>query len=281
MDPSRAVGKSMNKNSKRIFGVKDNYEYIVPAVDRAARILMLLRTQGRDMTIAEITEETGWHKSSVHKLLVTLSHHGLLDRDEETKRYSLGIGLIGYGQFVFNNLDSANATRSLLKQLADFSGETANYCLVQGGKVIVVDSVESRIDLRVVPPVGTVNSLTMKSNGKAVLAFLPESQAKKIIQEEELQAFTKKSITDPEAFYRELSLVRKRGYATDFEEFREGISAISVPVFNSTGKVIGTLSLIAPASRMTADKASSYGKKCMEAAAHLSSVVSYQDPAKR
>lgn len=269
----------MNQNSKSIISVEDNYEYIVPAVDRAARILMLLKTEGRGMTIAEITEATGWHKSSVHKLLVTLSHHGLLDRDEETKRYSLGIGLIGYGQFVLNNLDFANAARSLLKQLADFSSETANYCLLQGKKMVVVDSVESKIELRVVPPVGTMDPLTMKSNGKAVLAFLPESQVKKIIQEEGLPALTKNSITEPEAFYSELSVVRKQGYATDLEEFREGISAVSAPVFNSTGKAVGALSLVAPASRMGEDKASIYGKKCAEAAAHLSSIVSYQDPA--
>ncbi len=267
----------MNQNTKSIFGVEDNYEYIVPAVDRAARILMLLRTEGRGMTIAEITEATGWHKSSVHKLLVTLSHHGLLDREEETKRYSLGIELIGYGQFVLKNLDFANAARSLLKQLADFSGETANYCLVQGKKIVVVDSVESRIELRVVPPIGTADPLMMKSNGKAVLAFMPESQVKKIIEEEGLSALTKKSITESEAFHSELAAVRKRGYATDFEEFREGISAVSAPVFNSAGKVVGALSLVAPASRMDEDKAAIYGKKCAEAAAHLSSIVSYQN----
>ena len=268
----------MNQNSESNLSVVSNYEYVVPAVDRAARILMLLRTEARDMTLAEITETTGWHKSSVHKLLVTLNHHGLLDRHEETRRYSLGIELIGYGQFVLNNLDLANAAKPLLKQLADFSGETANYCLLQGRKMVVVDSIESRIHLRVVPPIGTTNFLTTKSNGKAVLAFLPESQAKKIIQEEGLPALTKNSIIKPEAFHRELAAVRKRGYAADFEEFREGISGVSAPVFNSTGQVVGTLSLIAPASRMTRAKASSYGKKCAEAAAHLSSIVFSQKP---
>ncbi len=266
---------------KSISSVGENYEYIVPAVDRAARILTLLRTEGRGMTIAEITEATGWHKSSVHKLLVTLSRHGLLDRNEETRRYSLGIELIGYGQFVLNNLDLAHAARSFLKQLADFSGETANYCLLQGRKIVIVDSIESRIELRVVPPIGTVNSLTLKSSGKAVLAFLPESQVNEIIQEEGLPELTKNSITKPEAFHRELAIVRKQGYATDFEEFREGISAVSAPVFNSEGKAIGVLSVVAPASRMPEDKVSSYGKKCAEAAAHLSAIVSCQDSAKR
>lgn len=279
MNSSQAGDNSVDQNIKGIVGAEDNYEYIVPAVDRAARILMLLRAQGRGMTIAEITEATGWHKSSVHKLLVTLSHHGLLDREEETKRYSLGIELIGYGQFVLNNLDFANAARSLLKQLADFSGETANYCLVQGKKIVVVESVESRIELRVVPPIGTADPLTMKSNGKAVLAFMPESQVKKIIEEEGLRALTRKSITEPEAFYGELAAVREKGYAADLEEFREGISAVSAPVFNAAGKVVGALSLVAPASRMGEDKAAVYGRKCAEAAAHLTSIVSYQNSA--
>jgi len=74
----------MNQNGTGRAGKDDNYEYIVPAVDRAARILMLLRKAARPMTIAEVTEATGWHKSSVHKILLTLSRHGFLDRDETT-----------------------------------------------------------------------------------------------------------------------------------------------------------------------------------------------------
>ena len=263
----------MSQNSKNASGEDAGYEYIVPAVDRAARILALLRTKGRGMTIAELAEATGWHKSSVHKLLVTLSHHGLLDRNEPTKQYSLGIALIAYGQSVLNNLDIAYAAKSFLRDLAEYTGETANYCVLRGTQIVLVDSIESKTDLRVVPPIGTINSLTTKSSGKAVLAFLPESQADQIIQTEGLPAFTKNSITEPKAFRKELAAIRKRGYATDFEEFREGISAISAPVFSSTGKVLGTLSLVAPAFRLTKDKATQYGKKCAEAASQLSAMM--------
>lgn len=75
----------------------DKRAYIVPAVDRAARLLSLLRTETQ-MTISEITEATGWHKSSVHKLVVTLNHHGLLDHDESTRKYSLGAVLAEYDE---------------------------------------------------------------------------------------------------------------------------------------------------------------------------------------
>ncbi len=265
--------KKMERNTRNTSAAREGYQYIVPAVDRAARILQLLRSSARSMTIAEVAEATGWHKSSVHKLLVTLSHHGLLDRNETTKRYSLGIALINYGQYVLKNLDVASATKTFLKRLAEYSGETANYCVLRGKQMLIVDSIESKGDLRVVPPIGTVNSVTTKSNGKAVLAFLPESEMSEIIKSEGLPALTKNSITEPDAFLRELAAIRKRGYATDLEEFREGISAVSAPVFNSTGQVVGTLSLVAPAFRMTKEKLSQCGNKCVEIAEQLSAMI--------
>jgi IclR family transcriptional regulator, KDG regulon repressor len=267
------INKNGMQDAKSVSGADGNYEYAVPAVDRAARILQLLRTNGRGMTIAEVSEATDWHKSSVHKILVTLNHHGLLDRNETTKQYSLGLALIDYGQFVLKKLDVVHAARTFLKELSEFSGETANYSILRGMQLIIVDSVESEGDLRVVPPIGTVNVIPTKSTGKAALAFMPEEEIDRIIDSDGLSAFTKYSITDREAFRRELALIRKRGYAVDLEEFREGISAISAPVFNSSREIVGTLSLVAPAFRMTKDKASSFGKKCSETAARLSTMI--------
>jgi DNA-binding IclR family transcriptional regulator len=72
---------------------EDAGKYSVPAVDRAARIIMMLGTRTREMTLAEIAAATGYHKGSVHKILATLSHHGFLSRNEETKRYFLGLAV--------------------------------------------------------------------------------------------------------------------------------------------------------------------------------------------
>jgi IclR family transcriptional regulator, KDG regulon repressor len=273
IEPTMAINKSMRQAFQNKTRTNESYGYIVPAVDRAARILRLLREKARSMTIAEVAEATGWHKSSVHKLLVTLNHHGFLDRNEETKQYSLGITLIEYGQFVLKKLDVAAAVKTLLKELAEYSGETVNYCIRRGMQMVVADSIESRIELRVVPPIGTMNLITEKSSGKAALAFLPENEANAIIRAAEFPAFTKNSITNRDGFSKELAEIRKLGYATDFEEFREGVSAISAPVFNSMGEVVGTLSLVAPASRFTKDKVSHLGKKCAETAAKLSAMI--------
>jgi DNA-binding IclR family transcriptional regulator len=247
--------------------------YMVPAVDRAARILRMLSAGAQGMTLAEIAAATGWHKSSIHKILLTLNHHGFLDRNETTKRYALGFELVRCGQSVLNHLHIRNSAKLFLKSLADYSGETATLAVLRDTRIVIVDVEESTGELRVSPPIGTTDSITAKSNGKAVLAWLPEERVHEIIKTEGLPHKTGNSITKAKLYRKELAAVREQGYAIDIEEFQEGISAVSAPVFNSEGQIQGALSIIGPAFRMTKEKLRLYGGKCAEAAARLSPLL--------
>ena len=242
---------------------------MVPAVDRAVSILMMLAGSDRGMTLAEIASATGWHKSSVHKILITLDHHGFLDRDETTKRYTIGIELIRCGQAFLNRMLTNRSAKSLLRELADFSGETATLAILRETKIVILDVVESPGEIRVSPPIGTMDPATTKSNGKAVLAWLPEERVNGILETEGLPEKTRNSITDVKLYRKDLAAIRKRGYAVDIEEFQEGISAVSAPVFNSEGQVFGALSIIGFAFRMTKEKLHLYGEKCAETAGRL------------
>jgi IclR family KDG regulon transcriptional repressor len=263
----------VKQNPKDTSIEKSLSKYVVPAVDRAIRILLMLSRSSREMTLAEIAVETGWHKSSVHKILVTLEHHGFLDRNEGTKRYTLGIELAKCGQLVLNNFDINASAKLVLRELADYSGETATFAILRGTKIVIVDVVEPLGGLRVSPPIGTIDPVTAKSNGKAVLAFLPADRVDEIIQTEGLPSKTRNSITKEKNFQNELNTVREQGYAIDVEEFQEGISAVSAPVFGSDGQVFGTLSLVGPTFRMTKEKMQRYGRKCATKAAQLTPLI--------
>ena len=247
--------------------------YIVPAADRAARILSLLKTEGREMTIAEIADATGWHKGSVHRLLVTLNYHQLVDRDVMTKRYSLGVALLEYGRIALKGLDIRHVAKSFLKDLVDYSGETASLSVLRGTKITIVDVEESPNPMLVSINIGMAAPATTTSNGKVVLAYLPESQLKEIIRIEGLPSATKKSITSIRAYRAELATVRKRGYATDFGEYQEWIAGVSAPVFDARGQVLGALSVAGPLIRMPKEKVRNYGKKCAEMTSQLSAML--------
>jgi IclR family transcriptional regulator, KDG regulon repressor len=263
----------VNQNSGGPFIDDDISIYMVPAVDRAARILLMLSTNPQGMTLAEIVAATGWHKSSIHKILLTLGHHGFLDRNETTKSYSPGIALVRCGQSALKNLHINELAKSLLKELADFSGETANLAILRGSKMVIVDGVESAGELRVSPPIGTMDSVTAKSIGKAVMAYLPDKTVSEYIKAEGLPSKTKNSVTKLKQYRTELAAVRENGFAIDVEEFQEGANAVSAPVFSSEGQVLGALSIIGPAFRMTKGKMQLYGRKCADAADRLSPLI--------
>ena len=268
----RPRGKRINAPKQERIDAEDQ-TYIVPAVDRAARILSLLKTEGREMTIAQIADATGWHKGSVHRLLVTLNCHGLLDRDVMTKRYSLGVALLEYGRVALKGLDIRHTAKSFLKALADHSGETAALSVLRGSKITIVDSEESQNPMRVALNIGMSAPATTTSNGKAVLAYLPESQLNEILKIEGLPAATGKSITKIRAYRMDLAGIRKRGYATDYGEYQEWIVGVSAPLFDSRGQVMGALSVAGPIIRMTKAKVRDYGKKCVEMTTQLSAML--------
>lgn len=246
--------------------------YIVPAVERAIRILSLLKTEGRDMTIAEISGATGCNKSSIYKLLLTMDHYGLLARDPITKRYSLGVALIEYGRAVLNGFDIQHAAKPALRALAQYSGESVAVSILRGTKMTLVEVEESTAQVRISLAIGMTTSATATSHGKAVLAHLPESQLAEIMRIEGLAKNTKKSIVHPGLYRADLQAVRKRGYALDNEEFEEGIIGISAPVFASKA-AIGAISIVLPAFKTTKEKIRLYGRKCAEQAARLSALL--------
>jgi IclR family transcriptional regulator, KDG regulon repressor len=252
--------------------MKNNRPYLVPAIDRAARIMSLLQTEG-ELTLVEISEAIGLHKSSVHKIVVTLNYHGLLDRDAVTRKYSLGVALSEYGRTALSSLDVRRLAKPYLKTMVDYTGETAALAVLRDTKIVLVDVEEPQVQIRVSLRVGMSSPATTTSNGKAVLAWLPENRISEIMESEGLPAKTKNSIAKPGIFRNELKAVRARGYATDYEEYQKGISGISAPILNSKGTPIGALSLAIPTFRLAKGNVPKYGRKCAEMAAKLSEML--------
>ncbi len=263
-------GKYTTMESEAADVVSTQPVYLVPAVDRAFRILELLKIEGREMTLMEIAKATGWHKSSVHKLLVTMNHHGVLERDPLTKRYYIGITMAEYGRIALNNLDIRVTAKSFLKELVDYSNETAVLAILKGTKMIMIDKREPFLNIRVSPFIGMRFQATATANGKALLAWLPEEKVREILQIEGLPRSSKKAIVDVGAYSADLEETRRRGYAVDREEVYEGVSGVAAPVFTPGGKAIATLSIVGPEFRMTDEKIRDFGNKCVELAAKLS-----------
>ena len=91
----------------------------VQSVERAIAILKSFSIEKPERGVGELGRELGLHKSTASRLMQTLQRGGLLDRDPETKRYRLGLHLIGLASQVVAYMDVREVARPILRQLAE------------------------------------------------------------------------------------------------------------------------------------------------------------------
>src|SRR3977135_2218854 len=149
---------------------------MVPAVDRAARLLEVLELAARPMTISELARQLGINKGTMRDLLETLRAHGLLERDETRKEYRLGPRLARLGMAALGQLDRASVARPFLVDLASEINGTVLLVVPHGDRATIVDKVDGgRVAVEVSATVGRRIRLAAGALGKVFLATADEA----------------------------------------------------------------------------------------------------------
>ena len=89
--------------------------------------------------------------------------------------------------------------------------------------------------------------------GKAMLANMPQEKVETYLQRE-LEAYTDKTITDPQMLSEELLYTKQRGYAIDDMEHEFGVKCIAMPIFDNMKKVYAAISVSGHATHFTDEK---------------------------
>ena len=241
----------------------------IQSLARGLKILDILGQSSGGVSITELAEHLQVDKASASRLAATLARYGYVEKDEVTRRYQLGPQVVSLSRSVLTRLPLREAAKPFLRQLMEATGECAHLAVPAQGKALYIDQVESPATLRVNAQVGTMNPLHCTALGKALLAFgqlpLPES----------LEAHTPKTITSKKLLRRHLDEVRQAGYAVDDEEFDPGVRCIAVPVFDFRGKVVGSIGISGPASRITPERLSALADQVVEAGQALSERMNF------
>lgn len=216
----------------------------VQSFDRAVAILDAFTAERSEMGVSEIAGHTGLSRSTVHRLLVSLQHHELVQQLPNSKNYALGPHVLRLAQVAFAKVNLQYTARPIMTWLRDHCDETVGLHVLQGNTArIVLDQVESGQPLRrTYTDIGRPISIHQGAPGKVLLAHHPLDVQEEILSGR-LDAATPRTITDPNKLRAELRNVLKRDYALSFEERVPQISTISVPIRNHTETVISALSV--------------------------------------
>ncbi len=215
----------------------------IQSVERALIILDVLASKSEGMSLAQISEEIGLPKSTVHGLITTLRDYDYVSQSNETGNYKLGIHLFELGSKVQRAFNIRDAAMPVMKKLNKQFGETVHLGAEDNGEVLYLEKIAADSIFSIMSDVGIRLPMHCSGLGKVLLANKSEAEVKRVISQRGLPALTKRTITTQAKLKEELQRVKKRGYALDDGEIMEGLRCVGAPVRDESGKVLYAISV--------------------------------------
>ncbi|HAL62633.1 MAG TPA: IclR family transcriptional regulator [Chloroflexi bacterium] len=230
---------------------KDEQRYVIRSVSRALELLKTFSGVQSELSLAEISQRINLNRSTTFRLLVTLQAHGYVEQDQEARKYRLGVTCLELGSVFLNQSDIRKEALPILNGLRDDCKETVHLARLAGSEVVYLEKLEGLLPIGIMgSQVGRRAPAHCTGLGKAMLAYLPESEIRQLYGESGLRRFTPNTITDLTELRRELASIRERGFAIDNEEHEPEVKCVAVPIWNYRQKVVGAISVSGPAGRI-------------------------------
>ena len=256
-----------------------NSRQFVESLARGFRILSIVCQSKYPLRLSDLAEECDLTVSTIQRLTYTLQELGMIDRDPDTKRFRIGPKMITMALAVKQNLELRRVARPFMQQTSDAIGEVVGLGVLSGLKIILIEIVRTNHQLlNINMDIGAVIPPNATASGKAILAFLDESKAIKILQHSQMTKFTKNTMTSIKTYQSQLNKVRECGYALAIDENALGFSAIAAPVRDGNGAVIAATMIMVPSARISKKKLeSSFSRKIIQTADRISKALGYHN----
>jgi DNA-binding IclR family transcriptional regulator len=222
----------------------------VQVIERMFSLMDVLASREEAVTLKEISEKTGLHPSTAHRILNDLAIGRFVDRPHPGT-YRLGMRLLELGNLVKGRLNVRDAAMAPMRELHKQIHQPVNLSVRQGDEIVYVERAYSeRSGMQVVRAIGGHAPLHLTSVGKLFLAADDPQRVRAYATRTGLAGHTKNSITQLPVLERELSKVRQYGVARDDEELELGVRCMAAGIYDDQGKLVAGLSISAPTGRL-------------------------------
>lgn len=225
-----------------------NETNLVQSVDRALRIIEFLAENPTGAGITEISKSLGLSKCTVHRLISTLKERDFAYQSSNTQLYRLSYKILYLYNCISNNIDMFKVSRPIIRKFADKVDATVHLATLdeKRSNIVYIDRIEpmnSQKPFVMSSRVGKKAPCYCTAAGKMLLSQYSDDEIRDIMKGEEYKTYTDKTIKNIDEFLEEIHKVRKQGYALDENEYDHGIICISIPIYNSNGKIDFTMSV--------------------------------------
>lgn len=248
----------------------------IQSAERIFKVLETLAVSG-PMGLMELSSHLGLHKSTTHRLLMSLICMGYARQDEDTQKYMLSYKIVGLSGQLLDKIDILPIAHSYMKQLAELSQETVHLVQRNDKDIIYIDKVESKVSsIRMVSQIGMIHPMYCSGVGKAILATLSIEEVTKIWNESIIEKKTENTLVTLDGLLAVLEKVRKCGYSIDDEENEIGVRCIAACIYDYRGKAKYAFSISAPVSRMSDERIKELSEYVLQVKNDLSLALGYR-----
>ena len=241
---------------------------MIRALDRVSTILDCFSQSGPSLSAAEIADRSGLDRATTLRFLRAMEQRRMVRRDPFTKRYSPGSRLIQWGMVAASSIDVRIVAEPVMQRLNEQTGETIALYVRAGDRRVCVASRESPHEIRHVLPIGNTLRMAEAAGGHAMLAALPETEARQLIADD-----PELTESERELLPRELLAIRERGYALGIRLMTPHAWSMGAPILDRTGGPVAVLVISGPDVRISDEIAEQHGKLLVPAAREISEAL--------
>jgi len=227
------------------------------SLERGLGILGAFTPERPVLGIADLADELGMSRSTTHRYVITLVALGFLEQNA-SRKYRLGLRVTDLGMAVLNSTGLRGHGRPLLDELRQRTGYTVSIAVLDGAEIVYVERARSskrgqtKIDLNL--RLGSRLPAYCTALGKVLLAYLPESERRELIDSLQLKRRGPNSLTSRKALRGELERVGGDGFAVNDEELVDGLYSMAVPIRDHSNEVVAAVNIAVPASMISLEE---------------------------
>jgi DNA-binding IclR family transcriptional regulator len=229
---------------------REKSSYSVQTVEKALDLLEALTDDVPPATLHNLSDKLGLSRNKVFRLLATLESRGLVEREEGSGVYRLGLSSVALAQRFINSASLIRHAHPIMEELARKHDEAVYLTVLMGDEVLFLDMVDCWQNVKATPMIGKKFPFFTNAAGKVIKALESQELLERLFK----RRGKRKDLPDMEVLVRELDAIREKGVAVDLNGLGEGIVSVAVSIRDYAGKVVGALAMLGPSFRMVSDR---------------------------
>ena len=218
-------------------------KYINKSLEKSFKILEILSKSIFPLKASNISRKANLSRTTTFRLLSVLSVLGYIHKNLSSNTYTMGHKAFQFGETSDYLQSISETSKEILKNISSQTNLITYLAMLEGSQIVHSDKISNNTDD------ATVRTFRMRldahccSLGKVMLAYRPENEVSTIYRSYNFYPHTNNTITNLIDLKKQLTKIRKEGFALNHGEAFENSYGIGVAILDKDKRSFAGIAL--------------------------------------